>query len=44
MTTSENTEAEKSSLRSKGRKLFQILVKAGQKFIDLLGFDTFIVL
>lgn len=40
----ENIEAEKSLLRSKGNKLFQILVKAGQKFfIDLLGFDAFIV-
>lgn len=40
----QNTEAEKSLLRSKGRKLFQILVKAGQKFfIDLLDFDAFIV-
>lgn len=37
-------EAEKSLLRIKRRKLFQIMVKAGQKFFtDLLGFDAFIV-
>lgn len=40
---SENTEAEKSLLRNKGRKLFQILVKAGQKFFTELDFVTFIV-